>query len=257
MPDTKTLFIDSRDNANLNADPRGSTVRVDTDQNLDLDKYKKVRVVNCTTYFTFPNVSTELENDLVAFTYNSIPYQYQFPKSTQSLASFNESLGEYLSNSGLPNSLIYYDGDSSSGKISAVLSPQGLPLAITWTAANNSLINKLFGFTNPGTLITATTGSYYIDGLQRASLNNINSLYISCSFCNGSSFNNRSSTTILDNVLIDVGVGSQIRHRPSQSVYSTTIGGKISHYEVSLLDDTLKPLDLNGEFFTVLLELSE
>jgi len=253
MPE-KTVFIDSKTEKNVSA--LGSKVHIQLNHPLDLTVYKKVRVVTATSYYVYPNCGPELNNNKVSFTYNSIVYIYEFPRSTLSLASFNETLSEYLLNSGLNRALLTFDGDSSSGKISCLITAASLPFSITWLSPDNTLLSKLFGFKNPGTTTTSTDTTYVVDSIERGKLNNVNSIYISLSCASGSVYNGKTGSNVIDSMFINKAPGHQLQHAPPVSTWNATNGGAINSFSITLEDDAGLELDLNDEPFTVKLEFS-
>lgn len=125
----------------------------------------------------------------------------------------------------------------------------------SFTFASNSTCLKLLGFAEATaqTSVANKLTSTYVVNLAGTSL-----IYIDCpniTTRNISAKQNGGFTSIIKNVLVDVPYGSVLSY-VNNTNSATLLGEKcISYFHIRLLDDDYNLLDLNGQYFTLTLEL--
>lgn len=251
----QTIFISSATIDDKN--DLGSKVNISLREPIDVQN-KNLKILQSSIWYTFPNISPTLNNNKLEFSYNGITRLITLVKGLYSFSDINESVSEALSNLGLPIDLISFVADEATSLCSlyANISTTNT-FSITPSAPNNLLLSTLLGFTNVGTY-TFTTPTY-LDSASRVKLNSVSTIYLNVSFCGGNSvFNNVNGSTIAANININGSPGSLLTFDPSNTVAIPTVGGLLSTFSVWLCDQTNNNLlDLNGETFTVTMELSD
>lgn len=244
------LFISSSRIEQKNA--LGSKIKVSLREPIDTTGMS-VRLTKASIWHTFPNISASKFNNVIQFSYNGVLRTLTFLDGLYSFSDINESIADKLLLLGLPTNLITLSPDEATGRASLVVTTS-IIFSITFSVGNN-LLKNLLGFQQAGTYTTLV--NTIIDGTAKASLNAVNNVYVNLSFAAGNSyFNEQSGSNIVASVQIDTAPGSQIIHSDNFPPVCKCIGGIISTFDIWLCDQTnTELLDLNGEEFTIVLEV--
>jgi hypothetical protein len=141
---------------------------------------KKARLLNANIWYNTPNIQTSRNNNKIVFTYDVTTYEITLNDGLYSLDDINESISEFMTNNALPITLIYFNGDSSSGKITLNITTS-INFTVNWTLS--TLTKNMLGFNYTGIYTTNSNKSY--DGNQIATLNVLSAYIVKCSFTSG------------------------------------------------------------------------
>jgi hypothetical protein len=203
------------------------------------------RLVDASIWWNIPNI--DQYNNKLHIVYGVTDYIMYFEKGLYSLKDINNKISQFLrENNIVQNGIVLY-GDNINGKISILLNQISLSIDMS-----QSTIKNLLGFDNVLNIGPGVSGTYYQAPFV-AKMNSLTNILIHCNFINGV-FLNDSSSAILAKVIPDVSPGAQIIYRPYNSLWCRVNNNKIDRPQFSLTDQINRPIDTNGESFTLTLE---
>lgn len=249
------LFISSA--AASQKELNGSKLFINLSSSIDLTN-KKCRLLKSSIWYTFPNISETNGNNEINFTYDGNPYKITFTRGLYSLSDINDALRESLhTHLALPPDMISFLPDEATGSCSLFVDKlNNKPFTLQFSALNNKLLNTMLGF-NLNPLITTST-SVYIASTTKASLNQINSLYVHVDFINSkNNFLNNSSSRILSSVHINVSPSSLILGEDIHPPWSPCLSGPHNNFHIWITDERNEPVDMNNEDWTCNIEITD
>jgi hypothetical protein len=178
-------------------------------------------VVSAKVWNVSPNISTNIGNNHLVFTYTSQEYIIEFPDGLYGIEEMNMFLKIYFGqNAVLPNDLFELEENGATQKVSIKFNYVGITIDFT---KPNSCIDVLGFYTffdekngifTSTSIITSDVKEESIIAPNEARFNRIVNYYITSNLLSdGIPINNRSSG-IISEVPIDVRVGSMINYLP-------------------------------------------
>ena len=247
--DSTTIFISSAQCTAKSA--IGSTITIDLKN--PIDTYgKHLRVLSSSFWYSFPNVSENLGNQTIKFTYNSVVHTLTLPKGIYSLTDIMETVGEQLETLGLDKDLFTLIPDEATAKVTMKVKPAYL-FVMTMSDPLNVLFADYLGFTD--VCLTPAATVFYYESTNRAALNLHNALYINCSIATGNYFNERSGSNIIATVPLNRAPNTLIYTENSIPVVSKSTGSLVSKFQLWITDENSALLDMGGEDWTLVLDI--
>lgn len=224
---------------------------------LDREKRYIVRLINFTSFFTYPNVfsTTTIEgnqNNTLNFTVGAVNYTTTLPQGLYDIDSFNSAVSRDLVNKGLSSTLIIFTSDEPTQRVVVQLNAANVSINFT-----TSLCATLLGF-NAVTIGPGTSGNYYY-GNTTANFNRVVTILVHCSIAEG--FYNNSNTVssvsdVLASVTINAAPGSQIIYDPNNASPVYCNSSRIDSITLYVTDQDGRLL-INNDPVTFTLEISE
>ena len=266
------LVVTSKD---TQTSSNGSSVQMTFQPALTMGAQSTLKLIGANIWYAMPNIAAP--SNVLVYSYvkqlmtagglvtSNHTDTITFDPGLYGLSSLNSTIGRHLSNhSDLSRYDITLSGDESTGKVALHLKTTTRDHVLTTGEYNitqigvdfpeSTLLSTYLGYTNTNGLVTGATEYEYI-GANAASLNSLKSILVNCQQCNGSVLNGV-STGILANIPISVAVGSQIQYQP---LYAPKISApqmsnaSVTEMTISLTDQDLKPLNMGGENWEVIL----
>lgn len=197
------LFISSEKARHIESS--GSRIYINFDNPLRLQN-ATCRLLTASAYYDMPNVITG-ENDKIEFIYAATPYTFTLNQGLYSIADIMETLNERLINSGIPK-IFEIQADESTSLVSLRVSY--LPSTFTMDFDVNNGVFNMLGFSG----VFATASGIWVDSGDRASLNQISTIFVHASWVTGNYFNSSSGSDILGVIPINVAPSHQLNHEP-------------------------------------------
>jgi hypothetical protein len=248
---TIPLFIDSAtcEDVTLN----GSRIKINLDNAIILRKGAKLRVIESTIYYSFPNVSEEFGNNLIDFSYDSILYSIQFEKGIYTISALNLTIQEYFKSNGLPSNLFSIVPDNSTFKSSIYINPVSKTFTLNALDPGNKLMRETLGFNQ--------NYSTNIDDIYEAdfntALNNITAVYLHGDMVSGgNTYYNGNNSNVIHKILLTNAPGESNSTIPIHPTWHTINKTSITSMTFYLLDQNLNPIDMNGETFSFIAEIA-
>lgn len=246
--------------SNLNSTGNAFTILVQPAVKIPPDaKNCKVFLRNLRCPYSFVNINAS--NNKFYFTDNiAIPnkYTFTFANGLYSLSQLNSILQINLQNAintsgfAFTNTVFQYVADSSSDTLFLVISSSGYQVNHSAGSFQN-LTGFTLGRNTPSGALTTAASTYFV-GNTSVGFQNVTDVVVGVSLPIDYYYNNQ-SRAILGLVNIDVGPNQQIIYPggliPEYMKLDCNLAGSlVSSISVSLLDQTLQPLDLNGKYFS-------
>lgn len=241
------LFVSSATVAAKSA--LGSTITIDG--NPFDTRGKSIRVLSSAIWYVFPNVTDAYQNTTIKFVYNSLTHTIELQKGLYAIDDIEETIKEYCENFGLlPSDLISLIADEATNKITLKIKTS-LLFSMDFEDADNKLFKEYLGFT--GNISCSSLKNF--DGTNIATLNVNNSIYIHCSFANGAYYNGNSGSNVIAVAHINVAPSKLMITADANPSESSCVSGNISRYQLWLTNERGQLLDMNGEDWSVALEI--
>jgi hypothetical protein len=245
-PISTTLFISSSQVDTKSA--LGSTVTIDLKTPLDTYK-KRCRVLSSAFWYSFPNISDELGNRVIEFTYDFVLYTLTLEEGIYSITDIEETLEEFFEINSLPKQLFQIIPDEATNKITLKVKTA---LAFIFDfETNNTLFKTYLGFVG----FTAGAVDYLYESTNRANLNLNNSLYINVSFASGNYYNQNAGSNIVATVPLNKPPNTLIYTENSTPVTSECTGGLISKFTIWITNESGVLLNMAGEDWNIVLDI--
>ncbi len=261
------LFSSNSANGALNVSPNGSSFDVRLDNPITIPRhavYANISVPVARIWWTVPNISPELGNNLLYLTTNwqdgvnpppagSPNFVITIPKGLYSVPGLQNAISRELVNKGLPSKLISLSGDDATQKIIITYNTDAYTARIDFTQANT--LRSILGFNSRLSPLAAaaTDGQSDLSDIP-ATFNTIDSFLISTNLISNGIPVNSFGSGIISNVSIssEIKVGYQIVYEPMNPLTadcSELIGKSRNFFSFQLTDQNRKLVDTNGEFW--------
>jgi len=231
------LFISSTQISSGQLDSNGSRLRLNFNNPIIVPKTKKMRILSTSLWYDMPNITAELGNT-IEFIYDLDVYTFTINPGLYSLKDLQERISEIEHNEGLPKPFIELIADESTSLISFRVNSGALAFSMDYET-NNYIFKNLLGFT--GTHNIANNNKWE-ESTNKATLNQVNMIYVHVSFANGGYFNNSSGSNICAEILINVTPGTQILHTPYHPIVCNVNESQIDDCTIWLTSDGYKPI---------------
>lgn len=240
------IFINSK--FGVNTTDNGSSVTYHISPPLEVGTKKcKFRVIQASIWWTFPNISAELDNNTLQILDGGNPLPLlTFEKGLYDLESINANIAQFLINQGYPGDTVQFIGDPSTQKVSAVIN--SLFHAIDFFT---STLWKVLGFNGNQDIGPGANGQYY-EASNVAKLNTVNTILIRSNFTGGVYYNEKTGSNIVASVVPNVSIGNQIIYTPINPIESVVNVHHIDELNIYLTNENGEKLDTNGESFSIL-----
>jgi hypothetical protein len=256
-------FFISRD---FNSDPQAGAQNIsDLGSSFDVflnpplhipHKAKNIYLIvdSATIWYNTPNINEGANNNF-RIIYDSTTYDIVLPTGLYTVDSLSNKIRFALSNQGLPEDLIVLFGDISEDK--AVIEFNYPDTQIDFTI-NNS-IRDILGFDSRFVPLAPTVNvPLFETGDTVAKFNNIEFYYIKSSLLSRGLATNSDYSGILAKILIDVDVGSQIKHKPFKNFYisaSELTGANLTRINFQLTDDKNQLINTREQPFSITFQI--
>ena len=258
---TAPFFFNSDPTAgarNISVDGSRFDIQMDTPVSVPREAVGvNLSVVQATIWNTAHNFSAEIGNNIFKYSYLGVAYTLTIPDGQYSLDAFETFVHNDFVERGFPADLIDFYEDSATQKVVLIFkTPQNT--YVDFTVANSC--REVFGFESrlaplqPNTQTTPLAEA--ADNI--AAFNRVNSFLIKSNFISNGIPTNSSASGVIASVPIDVRSGSQIVYSPRIPVSidaSELVGQSKNYFSVSLTDQLERPVNTNGEKYTVLVVL--
>jgi len=223
MPET-LIIANSKDARNVSAD--GAEFDVIFDVPIKTDGDPHIKVLSSTIWYTFPNVKTGV-NDQLVIRHGSGLTLYNIltiPQGLYGITELNSAIQHQIEILGLSRFLagkttLAIGANYATGQASVTITidetQPSQHVEIDWV---NSSIAPLLGFTQNVSLNAASgdfTATFF--GNTIASLSPVDSLQIHCSAARGSVVAGQTDSDVIASIQIDARPGFQIMHNPVQA----------------------------------------
>lgn len=229
----------------------GSTITVDLTNPLPTAS-KRVRLVDATFVYSFPNVSSSRGNNVIRFSYDSSPYVLTLLPGLYSVAGISSALRDFcFNNSDLPNDLLDVGADDATSFMELIVKPAGLLFQMTFDGTN-ILFRDYLGY-DSGALSTST--EYNRKSTSKANLNVDTAVLVNVSFAAGGYLNNTSGSNCLAFIPLNHEPGSLIGFTPYHTLSLPVSVNNLQTFTIWLTNQAGVLLDTMGEPWTVTLEV--
>jgi len=239
-----SIFIDSAKIPSISKSNLGSTIKLNFDNYINVDK-KYIAVKTASIYYVFPNIQTSSNNTKIKFVYNSITRNIIFPTGLYSVSDINESVIEQLTNFGLSESLIYFQPDEATSLMSILIKPSSIAFSLNCNDPDNILMKDYLGFLSNGNITTSS--DVYVDSTNKIQINTVNEIYVKCNISQGAIFNSNHDSNYIAKIPINVKPSSLIQYEPIILVANSCIASNINSISIELVDENEQHLNMNGE----------
>ena len=217
-----------------------------------------IEVTQASVWNTSPNISATIGNNAFTFTTsnaaNAGTHSLVIPDGLYSLAGLNGYIGTALGNLGLPTNLITLSGDDATQK--TVLTFLDAGDSVDFTVANS--VREVLGFNSRIAPAAPQAAGWNEFSDNVAAFNRVNSFILTSDLVSNGIPTNSTAAKILANVPITSSAGNQVNFQPQTPTRVSIrelIGGSRTNFSFQILDQLLRPLDTNSEFYTMLLTL--
>lgn len=239
------LFINSANARSITED--NSTITINLGNPVIVPEGSKCRVIKSTIWYDFPNIRGP--NNIMEFTYNGFVYNIIIPDGLYSVTDLVETLNEKLDNLGIPH-IFTLTPDESTGKTSLKVTYAPATFAMNFEV-NNPIFRDLLGFQG----VFAGASSTWVDSNVKSNLNQVNAVFVHCSFANSGWFNERGGSDIIHQILITESPGSQIVTEDFNPIKSFIHEKQIDTFIIRLTsEDGVTPIRTN-EPWTLVIEI--
>jgi len=260
IPEEISMIVSSDPAAGaINRSPDGSYFEVQLQDGLQIPKEAlniNISVEEATIWWVIPNLITN-ENNRMYITgpdTNDVVQNYiiDIPQGLYDLSGINQAILRELENQGAklnPNPLITLSPDEATQKVEIRFNYNTVSIDFT----NNDTPREILGY-NSQVLGPYPAVPVNILADSIAALNQVNYFLLHSDLTNkGIRFNNNYSQ-VIGQVLIDVRPGSQIVSRPfnAPKINSPELAGsQRSNLKFWITDDKNRPVNTNGEYFSL------
>ena len=247
------LFLNNTNGANKIVNAKGNqvTLNLQTPISLDDNKTYELRLLQASIIFCFPNVTRQ--NNLFKYTYNGTTYTHHLDAGLYTLDSLNVTIAILTLQDTSNEDLFYFKADEATSKVRLFvkLLPSGQDLSIDATGSNN--VMTMLGFANDNAVVGAGLQSIAADdarfyvGENVAQLNNVQTILVKCSICQGSSYLDNGLSNVIASITPDADIWSTIYYRPYHPQHCLVNVKNIYTITVELVDQSNNPIDLSSD----------
>ncbi len=210
-----------------------------------------VQVDEATVWWTIPNISAALGNNLVYVSYSGAPHTLTIPDGLYSITDLSSAIDrEFLAATGVAG-VISLAPDNATQKVTIAISPGGVATQIDFTQANT--IRDIIGFNSQLVPPAPTAVTYSQLGDNVAAFNSIEFFLLHSDIVGQGIRVNEVFTQTIAQILIDVPPGSQIvsrEYNPPKSDALGLQGTTIDRIRFWLTDQNNNLVDTHGEHFS-------
>jgi hypothetical protein len=246
------------------------TVQLNTPLSVPRDSlYASLEVVSAKVWNTSPNISPEIGNNHIFFSYNGSNYDIENPEGLYGIEELNASMSIFFVQNGLPSSdvpdtldLFEITEDGATQKVSIKFNFAGVTIDFT---KPNSCIDVLGFYTeykadqdlfSSDKIISSTTIGESVRAPNEARFNRVVNYYIQSNLLSDGIPINNNSSGIITEVPVTVKVGSLINYTPSNPLRvdcSDLIGQSKQLISFALVDQLGRDVSTSGEEWSLAL----
>lgn len=203
------------------------------------------------TWYSHPNISADLGNNIFTYTNGITTYNLTFPDGVYNLSSIATRIQDFLIENGDftdPHGAgikkhytfpINFTPNLNTGKIDWSINS---PYTVDFTT---SLIYQIFG-------TVSSVKSADFEGEEPGNINNyINQININCDLCQGSGILGGANSSVIYSYVPDTLPYGPINIRPALRSYVQITASKPTSYRVWLTDNLGRPINLRNEPFAI------
>lgn len=208
----------------------------------------EVALINASIYYNYYNVSARLKNNLFHYNNGTLDRTITIPDGLYKMTELISKIGELITTQGDTSSNINISTSTITGKTT-------ISLLNNYTVTfQGTELHVIFGFLQ--NTILNTNGSH-ISPLHADITNRVSNISINSSLTS-ESYENGVNSNVIYTFSPSAEVGSLINISPYQPVYVKTNlhgGDHLRSIRISIEDGLNRPIDLNNESVSVLLDL--
>ena len=238
---------------NVSAD--GSSLTINLDEKLEIPKNAlsiHSSVIGSEIWYNSPNIGSSLNNNSLTITANNQLYTVWIPEGLYSGDTIASAIENVIDKRNIPNAptgnWFTISGDEALNKMTIRFNQSAIDHGVVFNWSTSS-ISEILGFTND-----SKAGDLYVHPAQEVpKFNKINYYLIQSNMVHNGLSIGGSYQNIMAKVLIDVSPNSQILYRPSNpAIFNNDelAGTNRRSFRFSLLDDSLKPVNTRGEYWS-------
>ena len=228
----------------------------------------KVSVERATAWYTFPNISASLGNNIFTYFESGVQFDITIPDGLYSLDQLESTIVSVGTNLGIvntPNQFITLTGNEANQKVelSFGFNSTGVPATATKVVFGANSPYEILGW-NLGDEIEAPTAptdplSIQFPAPQVAGFNTVNEIFIKSDLVSDGIPLNNKFDGVLTNIQISVPPGSQQTYQPFRPLYCSGESLKSasrSNVRFYLTDENGDFLNTSGEYWTSTIRIS-
>lgn len=207
------------------------------------------------TFYTYPNISPALNNNIIYFTDdtgNYEKYPIVLPKGLYSVDLLSDQIALALNASGFSSNAVVLSGNLATQKVIFTFNSSGYALYFKTGVSPYELLGLNAEDKIPSSGLAPTSGVQY-SAPNIANFGALESLALQCSLVN-TAYNNGRVSQVLASIPINVGAGQNIIYEPSNLIKvdaPNLVGCTISTITFTLCDQNLIPLDTNEDDYSL------
>jgi len=228
----------------------------------------KVSVERATVWYTFPNISASLGNNIFTFVEAGTVFNLTIPDGLYSLSQLEQTIIDLGTNAGIvntPNPFLQISGNEATQKVQ-------LTFGYNSTGAPGTETKVIFGANSPYIILgfnefeereapLAPTDPLTIQypATNVAGFNQVNEVFIKSDLVNDGIPLNNKFDGVLTNIQLDVPPGSQQTYQPFRPLYCSGESLKSasrSNVRFFLTDEEGNFLDTASEYYTLTIRIS-
>ena len=210
--------------------------------------YASLEVVSARVWFTSPNISADIGNNHLRFSYSGLSYDLVLEDGSYGVEELDDVLNRYFTNQGLPANLFLLTSNDATQKINIQFTVSGV--SIDFTGADTC--RDVLGFTS--SIITSTSAGQTIPGDTEAKFNRVENYLIRSDIVSSGIPQNDTASGIIAEIPIDAGPGDQIRYNPFNPLRcdaTDLIGKSKQALTFMLLDQETRDVSTTGEYWSL------
>ena len=209
--------------------------------------YASLEVVSARVWFTSPNISTDIGNNHLRFSYSGQSYDLVLEDGSYGVEELDSVLGNYFFSEGLPVTLFYLETNDAIQKVIIKFGLAGVSIDFTGT----DTCRDVLGFTS---IITSISAGQSILGNKEAKFNRVENYLIRSDIVSSGIPQNDTASGIIAEIPIDAGPGDQIRYNPFNPLRcdaTDLIGKSKQALTFMLLDQEMRDVSTTGEYWSL------
>jgi len=209
--------------------------------------YASLEVVSARVWFTSPNISTDIGNNHLRFSYSGQSYDLVLEDGSYGVEELDSVLGNYFFSEGLPVTLFYLETNDATQKVIIKFGFAGVSIDFTGT----DTCRDVLGFTS---IITSISAGQSILGNKEAKFNRVENYLIRSDIVSSGIPQNDTASGIIAEIPIDAGPGDQIRYNPFNPLRcdaTDLIGKSKQALTFMLLDQETRDVSTTGEYWSL------
>jgi hypothetical protein len=211
--------------------------------------YASLEVISARVWFVSPNISAEIGNNHIRFSYDGTgqSYDFEIPDGSYGVQELDVALNRFFSNNGLPTNLFIITANDATQTVNIKFGVAGVFIDFQ----GDDTCREVLGFASGE--YTAGAGAN-IPGIFTAKFNRIENYLIKSDIVSSGIPQNNVSAGIIAEIPIDAYPGDQIRYSPINPLKcdaSSLIGKSKQSVMFHLLDQEMRDVSTAGEYWSI------